>query len=701
MKEIFGILQRIGKSLMLPVSILPAAGLLLGFGTAFQNDNLIRIFPFLTNDSLVVIWRVMQDAGDVIFANLGLLFAIGVAIGLANGEGVAGLAAIVGYLIMNKVISSFLQITPEKITEAQKASDLSYATVLGIPTLQMGVFGGIIAGLIAAYSYNKFFKITLPDFLGFFAGKRFVPIATAVFSLIAGFALSYIWPPIGSAINTFSKTIIEANEPLSAFIFGLVERSLIPFGLHHIWYSSFWFQFGEYTDKAGTIINGDQRIFFSQLKDDVPFTAGTYMTGKYPFMMFGLPAACLAMYHTVTKDRRKAVEGLYFSAALTSFLTGITEPIEFSFLFVAPLLFAVHAIFAGLSFMIMDLLNIKIGMTFSGGLIDYTIFGILPNRTSWWLVIPVGLVFAVIYYFGFRFVITKFDLKIPGREAIKEGAATSTAQAGDLPYEILQAFGGPSNIKHLDACITRLRITVNDKSGVNKDRLKELGAAGVLEVGDNVQAIFGPKSDGIKTEMADIMKDPNYKPKETPEADPIPQVPTGDEARTSGTTADTGPLAGDRGGAYVPEDGYVAPLSGIIRSLDDVPDQVFSGRMMGDGYAIEPTEGYVVSPVSGEITTFFPTKHAIGILGDNGDEILIHIGIDTVSLEGKGFEALAKAGDRVEPGTPLLNVDLEQVRPLVPSLLTPIIVTNSGDRKVDVDVGRTVEAGEAISYRVE
>ncbi|KQS19746.1 PTS glucose transporter subunit IICBA [Exiguobacterium sp. Leaf187] len=701
-KNVFGVLQRIGKALMLPVAILPAAGLLLAFGTAFQNPNLTQYLPFLENDSLVVIWRVMQDAGDIIFANLGLLFAVGVAIGLANGEGVAGLAAIVGFLIMNKVISSFLQITPEKITEAQKASDLSYATVLGIPTLQMGVFGGIIAGLIAAYSYNKFFKIKLPDFLGFFAGKRFVPIATALFSLVAGFALSYIWPPIGTGINTFSKTIIEANEPLSAFIFGLVERSLIPFGLHHIWYSSFWFQFGEYTDKAGTIINGDQRIFFAQLKDGVPFTAGTYMTGKYPFMMFGLPAACLAMYHTVAKDRRKAVEGLYFSAALTSFLTGITEPVEFSFVFVAPLLFAVHAVFAGLSFMIMDLLNVKIGMTFSGGLIDYTLFGILPNRTSWWLVIPVGLVFAVIYYFGFRFVITKFDLKIPGREAIKEGAATSTAQAGDLPYEILQAFGGPSNIKHLDACITRLRITVNDKSGVNKDRLKELGAAGVLEVGDNVQAIFGPKSDGIKTEMADIMKDPNYKPKETPEADPIPQVPTGDEARTSGTgTADAGPLAGDRGGAYVPEDGYVAPLSGIIRSLDDVPDQVFSGRMMGDGYAIEPTEGYVVSPVSGEITTFFPTKHAIGILADNGDEILIHIGIDTVSLEGKGFEALAKAGDRVEPGTPLLNVDLEQVRPLVPSLLTPIIVTNSGDRKVDVDVGRTVEAGEAISYRIE
>ncbi|MDI3233467.1 glucose-specific PTS transporter subunit IIBC [Exiguobacterium antarcticum] len=695
-KNVFGVLQRIGKALMLPVAILPAAGLLLAFGTAFQNPNLTQYLPFLENDALVVIWRVMQDAGDIIFANLGLLFAVGVAIGLANGEGVAGLAAIVGFLIMNKVISSFLQITPEKIAEAQKSSDLSYATVLGIPTLQMGVFGGIIAGLIAAYSYNKFFKIKLPDFLGFFAGKRFVPIATALFSLVAGFVLCYIWPPIGTGINTFSKTIIESNETLSAFIFGLVERSLIPFGLHHIWYSSFWFQFGEYTDKAGTIVNGDQRIFFAQLKDGVPFTAGTYMTGKYPFMMFGLPAACLAMYHTVAKDRRKAVEGLYFSAALTSFLTGITEPVEFSFVFVAPLLFAVHAVFAGLSFMIMDILNVKIGMTFSGGLIDYTLFGILPNRTSWWLVIPVGLVFAVIYYFGFRFVITKFDLKIPGREAIQEGAVASTTTAGELPYEILQAFGGASNIKHLDACITRLRITVNDKSGVNKERLKQLGAAGVLEVGDNVQAIFGPKSDGIKTEMAEIMNDPNYQPPVKPEADPIPQVPTGAESRTD----DRSGLAGTDG-AYVPVEGYVSPMSGVIRSLDDVPDQVFSGRMMGDGYAIEPTEGYVVSPVSGEITTFFPTKHAIGILADNGDEILIHIGIDTVSLEGKGFEALAKAGDRVEPGSPLLSVDLEQIRPLVPSLLTPIIVTNSGDRKVSVDVGKTVEAGEKISYDIK
>jgi len=693
-KNVFGVLQRIGKALMLPVAILPAAGLLLALGTAFQNPNLTQYLPFLENDALVVIWRIMQDAGDIIFANLGLLFAVGVAIGLANGEGVAGLAAIVGFLIMNKVISSFLKITPEKVSEAQQASDLSYATVLGIPTLQMGVFGGIIAGLIAAYSYNKYFKIKLPDFLGFFAGKRFVPIATALFSLIAGFALSFIWPPIGDGINTFSKTIIESNVTVSAFIFGLIERSLIPFGLHHIWYSSFWFQFGQYTSEAGDIVNGDQRIFFAQLKDGVPFTAGTYMTGKYPFMMFGLPAACLAMYHTVAPERRKAVEGLYFSAALTSFLTGITEPVEFSFVFVAPLLFAVHAVFAGLSFMIMHMLNVKIGMTFSGGLIDYTLFGILPNRTDWWLVIPVGLAFAVIYYFGFRFVIKKFDLKIPGREDLKEGPAAKGATAGELPYEVLQAFGGASNIKHLDACITRLRITVNDRTQVNKDRLKELGAAGVLEVGENVQAIFGPKSDALKSEIADIMRDPNYKPPVKPEADPMPQVPTGDEERRG--AAGISPVE-----AHTPFAAFVSPLSGVIRSLDDVPDQVFSGRMMGDGFAIEPSEGYVVSPVAGEITTFFPTKHAIGILADNGDEILIHFGIDTVSLEGKGFEALAKQGDRVEPGTPLLNVDLEQVRPLVPSMLTPIIITNSGDRKAVVAVGKTVEAGEQMSFDIK
>ncbi|MCT4796688.1 glucose-specific PTS transporter subunit IIBC [Exiguobacterium alkaliphilum] len=669
-KKVFGVLQRIGKALMLPVAILPAAGLLLAFGTAFQNPDLVALLPFLANDSLVLVWQVMTDAGDIVFANLGLLFAVGVAIGLANGDGVAGLAAIVGYLIMNKVISTWNGITAEIVQ-----GDPQYATVLGIPTLQMGVFGGIIAGLVAAFAYNKYFNIKLPEFLGFFAGKRFVPIATAAFSLIIGIALAYIWPPIGVAINTFSRTIIEANVAVSAFVFGLVERSLIPFGLHHIWYSPFWFQFGEYTNQAGDLVQGDQRIFFAQLRDGVEFTAGTYMTGKFPFMMFGLPAACLAMYHTVPKERRKNVEGLYFSAALTSFLTGITEPVEFSFVFVAPLLFAIHAVFAGLSFMTMHLLNVKIGMTFSGGLIDYLLFGVLPNRTAWWLVIPIGLVFAVIYYFGFRFAIQKFDLKIPGREAAVEGKEGRAVVGDDLPYEVLVGLGGPENIKHLDACITRLRVTVNDVKQVDKDLLKDLGAAGVLEVGDNIQAIFGPKSDTLKSQIAAIIEGGEYRGKEKPVV-------------TSGTSNPK-------------EEGFLAPMSGTILSLDDVPDQVFSGRMMGDGFAIEPSDGKVVAPFTGTITTFFPTKHAIGLLSDDGREILIHVGLDTVNLKGEGFTSKVKEGDRVEAGDVLLDVDLNLIRDRVPSLITPIIWTNGDGKRVIVPFGETVVAGEALDFRTD
>jgi len=462
-----------------------------------QNPNLTSKLEFLKNDAIIKVAKLMEAAGDIIFGNLALLFAVGVAIGLA-GDGAAGLAAIVGFLIMNKTMSVWLGVTPEMVANGQ-----GYANVLGIPTLQTGVFGGIIIGLIAAWAYGKYHNLELPQFLGFFAGKRFVPIVTAVVSLFAGLVLVFVWPFAQDGLNTFSHFMMEKNPTLAAFVFGLIERSLIPFGLHHIFYAPFWFEFGSYTNKAGTVVHGDQAIFFAQLKDNVALTAGTFMTGKFPFMMFGLPAAALAMYHEARPERRAVVGGLLGSAALTAFLTGITEPIEFAFLFVAPILFAVHAVFAGLSFMTMQLLNVKIGMTFSGGLIDFLLFGVLPGRTQWWLVIVVGLVLAVVYYVGFRFAIRKFNLKTPGRE--DEVQETSMAQGSELAAGILDALGSESNIKHLDACITRLRVEVLDKSKVDKNELKKLGAAGVLEVGNNVQAIYGPKSDNIKSEIQAVI----------------------------------------------------------------------------------------------------------------------------------------------------------------------------------------------------
>lgn len=645
--NLFGTLQKVGKALMLPVALLPAAGILLAFGTSFAQESFLEAVPFMGADWIQSLLFVMAEAGGVIFDNLPLLFAVGVAIGLAGGDGVAGLAAIIGYLIMNVTMKAFGGITLEMTT------DPAYANVLGIPTLQTGVFGGIIVGVLAAFMYNKFFNIQLPQFLGFFAGKRFVPIITAFSAVFLGIVMFMVWPFAQTGLNTLSHFMLETNRTLAAFVFGTIERSLIPFGLHHIFYSPFWFEFGQYTNAAGEIIRGDQRIFFAQLQDGVDFTAGTFMTGKFPFMMFGLPAAALAIYHCARPEKKKIVGGIMLSGALTSFLTGITEPLEFSFLFVAPVLFGIHAIFAGLSFMTMHLLNVKIGMTFSGGLIDFLLFGVMPGRTEWFWVIVVGLVFSVIYYFGFRFAIKKFNLMTPGREADEEGDE-ETAEVGDLPYEILAAMGGQENITHLDACITRLRVSVADKGNVDKNRLKKLGASGVMEVGNNIQAIFGPVSDSLRGQMQDIINGKAPRPSEKT------AVPTGDSTAAASAT----PLE------------FNSPITGELLPISEVPDQVFSGKMVGDGFAIKPTEGKVFSPVNGKVVTVFPTKHAIGIAADNGTEILIHIGIDTVHLKGEGFTSHIEQGDLVEQGQLLMEMDLDYIAENAASIITPVVFTN-------------------------
>ena len=666
--NVFGTLQKVGKALMLPVALLPAAGILLAFGSSFTQETFLEAAPIFGASWIQTLLYVMAEAGGVVFDNLPLLFAVGVAIGLAGGDGVAGLAAIIGYLIMNVTMKAFGGITAEMTT------DPAYAMVLGIPTLQTGVFGGIIVGILAAAMYNKFFNISLPQFLGFFAGKRFVPIITAFSALFLGIAMFLVWPFAQIGLNGLSHLMLETNRTLAAFVFGVIERALIPFGLHHIFYSPFWFEFGSYTNAAGEIIRGDQRIFFEQLRDGVDFTAGTFMTGKFPFMMFGLPAAALAIYHCARPERKKVIGGIMASAALTSFLTGITEPLEFAFLFVAPVLFGIHAIFAGLSFMTMHLLDVKIGMTFSGGLIDFLLFGVMPGRTDWFWVIVVGLVFAVIYYFGFRFAIQKFNLMTPGREDEEEDEKSGEA-VGDLPYEILEAMGGQQNITHLDACITRLRVSVKNKGQVDKNRLKKLGASGVMEVGNNIQAIFGPVSDNLRGQMQDIIN--------------------GKTPRTKTAVSDVINQAKDGGDAPVRLDAldFRSPIAGDILPITDVPDQVFSGRMVGDGFAIKPSEGKVVSPVNGEIVTLFPTKHAIGIKADDGTELLIHIGIDTVHLKGEGFTSRVEQGDLVEQGQLLMEMDLAYIGEHAPSIITPIVFTNLQEgQSVKIKASGYVEA---------
>ncbi len=664
-KKLFGQLQRIGKALMLPVAILPAAGLLLAIGTAIQGEALQHYLPFIQNGGVQNVAKLMTAAGSIIFENLPMIFALGVAIGLAGGDGVAAIAAFVGYIIMNKTMGDFLQVTPKNVTDPASG----YASILGIPTLQTGVFGGIIIGALAAWCYNKFYNINLPSYLGFFAGKRFVPIMMATTSFILAFPMALIWPTIQTGLNAFSTGLLDSNTGVAVFLFGFIKRLLIPFGLHHIFHAPFWFEFGSWKNAAGEIIHGDQRIFIEQIREGAHLTAGKFMQGEFPVMMFGLPAAALAIYHSAKPENKKVVAGLMGSAALTSFLTGITEPLEFSFLFVAPLLFFIHAVLDGLSFLTLYLLDVHLGYTFSGGFIDYVLLGVLPNKTQWWLVIPVGLVYAVIYYFVFRFLIVKLKYKTPGREDKLSQAVT--ASATELPYAVLEAMGGKANIKHLDACITRLRVEVNDKSKVDVPGLKDLGASGVLEVGNNMQAIFGPKSDQIKHEMQQIMNGQ------------VVENPTTMEDDKDETVV----VAEDKSATSELSHIVHAPLTGEVTPLSEVPDQVFSEKMMGDGIAIKPSQGEVRAPFNGKVQMIFPTKHAIGLVSDSGLELLIHIGLDTVKLNGEGFTLHVEEGQEVKQGDLLINFDLDYIRNHAKSDITPIIVTQGNITNLDFKQG--------------
>lgn len=660
LKKYFGVLQRVGKSLMLPVALLPAAGLLMGIGTLLQNPNIINNIPMLSGETFQLMANIMSSSGDIVFSNLPLIFAVGVAIGMSNGDGVAALAAIVSFLIMNMTIG-----ITARVDLLQVDTNPMYDMVLGIPTLQTGVFGGILIGMVSAIIYQKFYTIKLPEFLGFFSGKRFVPIVAAIAGVLIGIIMVVIWPPIQNFLLAFSRSMIGTNQTVSALIFGIVERALIPFGLHHIWYNPFWYQFGEYTNLAGQLVVGDQAIFFAQLKDGVEFTAGTFMTGKFPFMMFGLPAAALAMYHEADSDKKKLVAGILFSGALTSFLTGITEPIEFMFLFVAPVLFGVHCIFAGLSFMIMQILNVKVGLTFSGGLIDFILFGVLPNRTKWWWIIIVGIIFAAIYYIGFRYIIRKLDLKTPGRER-EESEIDIDITDGDLAYNVLDAFGGVKNIKYLDACITRVRVTVKNISLVNRSKLKSLGSADLMIIGDNIQAIFGPKSDMLKEQMKDIIDGKEVKVKKKKNIEKIEK------------------------GLKI-ESSIMMPVTGKLLRLEEVPDPIFSMKLIGDGFAIDPKKNILISPIKGMILTISKTFHSITIRGLDGFDIFIHIGIDSINLNGNGFKAFVQEGDIVNEGDLLIEFPLDEIREKLKSPMIPVIFKGLSKEKFiyfnnDIDV---------------
>ena len=545
-------LQRIGKAIMLPIAALPVAGILLGVGGSLINiaalENAPAIYQplidFVNIPVITIILTIMQGVGNIVFGNLPILFAVGTAVGLAKQDkGTAALASVFGFLIMNEVISVLLSIgaTPlgTLISGDVPAQYTQYVTTtLGIFTLNMSVFGGIITGIVTSTLHNKYYNIQLPAVIGFFSGSRFVPIVVSLAMAVVGALLAYIWPFVQDAIAVIALFVKNAG-PIGTFLYGLIERALIPFGLHHIFYTPFWY--GSFVDGQVLIdgtwqtIQGANYAYFAQLgnmQSIVGADANTmstivsgttrFIAGKFPFMMFGLPAAALAMYHTAVPSKKKIVGSLLVSAAVTAFLTGITEPLEFTFLFVAPVLYVVHCIMAGLSFFLMDILNVFIGMTFSGGLIDFTLFGILPAGagvpTNWIRAILVGAGYSVVYYFLFKTLIIKLNLKTPGREGEDEEtklyskADFQAAKGLDGKDEIVQkapevlaALGGEENAISIDACITRLRVEVKDKSKVDKEKLKALGAVGVVEVGNGIQAIFGAKADAYRHEINRIL----------------------------------------------------------------------------------------------------------------------------------------------------------------------------------------------------
>ncbi|MFA6074883.1 MAG: glucose-specific PTS transporter subunit IIBC [Negativicutes bacterium] len=665
LKKSFSILQTVGKSLMLPVSILPIAGILLGVGNALHSH-----IPALAG-----IGMLMENAGGAVFTLMPLTFCVAVALGFTKNDGVAALAAIVGFFIMLATMSSVIVL--RGLNAATLGFPDGFPTVLGMAkTMDTGVFGGMIMGLVAAVLFNKYHRMELPQFLGFFAGKRFVPIVTGLAAIILGTILTYVWAPVQIGLNAFSLWATHGSPTMAVFIYAVVERALLPFGLHHIWNVPWFFQIGSFTDPAGTVVHGDITRFLAGDK-----TAGI-LAGAYFFKMFGLPAAAMAIWHCAKPENKKAVGGMMISAALTSFLTGITEPIEFSFMFVAPALYVVHALLAGVCQVVARILEIHLGTTFSHGLIDWLVLSSSKGAVNAWMVWPAGIVTGFVYYGVFRFMIQAFNLKTPGREDNQDDDISDSVSlpSSEISHMILDALGGAANITNLDACITRLRVSVKSIAAVDKGALKSLGAMGVLEVGDSIQAIYGGKSQIYQAQIQDIINGKGA-PRAAATTPAAAVVAAPAPAKASGAIGD-----------------FLAPLEGKIISLEEVPDQVFSQKFMGDGFAIVPKSGEVVSPVDGVIETFFPTKHAIGIKADNGTEILIHFGVDTVNLNGEGFTAHAKQGDRVTAGQKLLSVDLAVVASKVPSIITPIIITSG--QAVEIEKNVQVSIGKKLNIKL-
>ena len=712
--KIFEVLQRVGRSFMLPIAILPVAGLLLGLGSSFTNETTIATYHLggILGEGTVLhaLLVIMNKVGSAIFDNLPLLFAVGVAIGMAKKEKeVSALSAVIAYFVMNISISGMLEINGKITADGKIASDVltgTIASVCGINTLQMGVFGGIIVGLGVAALHNRYHKIQLPNALSFFAGSRFVPIISTVVYMFVGILLYFVWPVVQNGIYALGGLVTGSGYG-GTLLFGIIKRALIPFGLHHVFYMPFWqTAVGGTMEVAGNVVQGGQNIFFAQLADASHVThfsadATRYFSGEFIFMIFGLPGAALAMYRTAKPEKKKQVGGLLFSAALTSMLTGITEPIEFSFLFVAPILFAVQVVLAGAAYMIAHMLNIAVGLTFSGGLLDLFLFGILQGneKTSWLLIIPVGIIYFFLYYFIFSFLIKKMNLKTPGREdddqevklytkadvnAKRENASKNgEAVQDELSELITRGLGGKKNIDGVDCCATRLRCTVIKPDLVDDALLRSTGASGVIHKGSGIQIVYGPHVTVIKSNLEDYLETAPDVEYTKDNIDSMEETKEVQEEHREEKVTKTITVS--------------SPITGIAADLATAPDEAFAGRMMGDGAVVTPQDALITAPEDGEVVFVFDTKHAIGFLTDSGLSMLLHIGIDTVKLEGKGFEVLVENGQKVKKGDPMMRLDLSYLSENAPSLASPVLCTELEDnQKIRLLKEGEIKAGEPL-----
>ena len=703
---------------MLPIAILPVAGLLLGIGSSFTNATTIETYGLtkILGDGTILhyLLMIMNKVGSTVFDNLPLIFAVGVAIGMAKKEKeVSALSAVIAYFVMNTAINAML-INNGLILEngeiAESVLEGTITSVCGIQSLQMGVFGGIIVGLGVAALHNRFYRIQLPSALSFFGGTRFVPIISTIVYMFVGILMYFVWPAVQNGIFALGG-LVTGSGYVGTLIFGLIKRALIPFGLHHVFYMPFWqTAVGGTMEVAGQMVQGGQNIFFAQLADSANIAhfsadATRYFSGEFIFMIFGLPGAALAMYQCAKPEKKKAAGGLLLSAALACMATGITEPLEFSFLFVAPALFAVQVILAGSAYMIAHMLNVAVGLTFSGGFLDFFLFGILQGneKTSWLRVIPVGIIYFLLYYFIFKFMIRKFDFKTPGREeddvetklytkadVNARKAAAGEVQASDsedpVSEAITRGLGGKKNISDVDCCATRLRCTIHDASRVNDSILKATGASGVVHKGNGVQVIYGPNVTVIKSNLEDYLEKAPDTYAETEEAGETKQ----EETKNTETEK-----------KVVKRIVISSPVTGMAADLGTAPDEAFAQKMMGDGAVVTPEEAFVCAPEDGEVAFVFDTKHAIGYMTDSGISLLIHVGIDTVKLNGEGFEVLVENGQKVKKGQPMLKLDLDYLKANAPSLATPVLCTElEDDQRIRLLKEGPVKAGEPL-FEVE